>query len=844
MSPWSSFDIPELASLILSYLDIEDLTRCARVSRAMHDICIPILWRSIDVPGISWFNDREFHRGLARYGKLYPVEHLRLTGTILQDFDMKLLAKNCTRLKHLDLSYTQFDAEDLRILIHSDPHGVLDKESSDRPKKRKAEAGSSIRRIRGSSQHTQDMAELVEYDDSGEKVDHDVNAMVRQYQQFLETNATPERVNQCTSVEASTTLDSKMKLVQSIGPVSVKSSALLDCAGSDHSAMFKTWFPFQLESLNFTRCYGLDGSACLEIVSLLGPQLKRLILNDIHSVKDHALIKLSKRCPNLVELQLERTGITDEFLKWFSRESLPSDATSYPSRQRRSLQRLSIIRNDVSSIGLISIIRACRSSVNTLSIKEMSLDDSVLFALVGNPAKHNTDKVPMAAPNSTAVVEHAIDHVPVITDRFSPNTVLTSINLSECGLIPDVGFQTLFRFATELAYIELGGCGLSDDALVVLAEAYRNRMKTLGFGVPAAWREYITADERAQAMDQMDSTKTFQDVSIASISSDHTDSSDHGSQSLRTGRVPGGLRRLLLSRCYKITNIGVRAILRSCVGLKSLDISDSRNLTLQLFQGPWACTKLTSLDMRGMILEVATNGPTTIYHEGTFTRGKEVREVREERLESSWRFPLAIAAYPEEDDYDKNGHYDHIVSPPDPCLDAFESEDSDYDQYETDGSADFVSGSDNDYEGSSGDEGSSIDDEGRRINRYWRERAAFTARITRHRVPREVRNNNPRQRAILRAFYSKLGHLTQLQTLDMGFCKFRVRVQDGLELVLPGLQRNLIEWNLDNEKPYRLLDPEMKFFGKYFGFDRDFAPETAVFQDGRRSRHERRNFGS
>ncbi|KAF9946991.1 hypothetical protein BGZ70_002931, partial [Mortierella alpina] len=788
----SPFDLPELASLICSYIGTRDLARCARVSRLLHDVCIPILWRTLDLPRGAWSHDREFHKGLGRYGKLYPVERLHLISTTLQDSDFILLAENCTRLKHLDLTFTRISVEDLRILIHSDPYGVLDGERSGRTKKRKAATGPSLRRIRGAT-------ELEEGDDSAnEQPDEDLNAIMERYRQFLETNAAPARTCQYNSLEPSAAEGSNACPMQ-IFPGT------------------KTWFPFHLESLNFKNSIALDGAACLEVVSLLGPQLKRLVLDMVFGITNQALMTVVKHCPNLVELQLEHTGITDEFLTSFAREFLPSDSTSKPSSQRRYLERLSLNRTLTSSTGLLAIIKACRCHFNTLSMQYHTLDDRVLFALVDDPGKKGAAEISMAAPYLTSAVEYGIDNALLTTYRFSPNTVLTNIDLSDCRAISDVGLQVLFHFATELTSIGLRGSSLSDDSLMVLAGTYRSRMMALGMGVPAAWKEYEVADKRAQAMDPTGAAIDLQD-------SRTTSTSDDNEKTFTKGRVPGGLKKLVLSSCYNITNTGVRAILRSCAGLESLDIQTARNLSLELFQGPWACTNLTELVINGLALEVTLDRPTAEYYLDTSPRKNELRE---ERLESLWRFPLAITSYPAEDDYDEKGHYDHIVAPREPLPGRYDVDsDSDMteDEQEVNRSFNSRAGSYDDDEGtSSGDEGSSCSGDG-----SW---GALSPKATRHPVPREKRCNTPRQRAILRAFYSRLGQLRRLQRLGMGFCKFRVRAKDGLELVLPGLQQSLVEWNLDYARPYRMLDPEVKFIGKHFGFGHDFMAERNETQE-------------
>ncbi|KAF9950727.1 hypothetical protein BGZ72_007663 [Mortierella alpina] len=103
----------------------------------------------------------------------------------------------------------------------------------------------------------------------------------------------------------------------------------------------------------------------------------------------------------------------------------------------------------------------------------------------------------------------------------------------------------------------------------------------------------------------------------------------------------------------------------------------------------------------------------------------------------------------------------------------------------------------------------------------------------------EVRENTPRRRAILRELYSKLGQLSQLRTLNMSYCNFRIRVKDGLEPALPGLQQNLIKWRVDLENGYQIGNSELKFFGKHFGYGDDFAVAKDDVQEHWRSRHGR-----
>ena len=66
----------------------------------------------------------------------------------------------------------------------------------------------------------------------------------------------------------------------------------------------------------------------------------------------------------------------------------------------------------------------------------------------------------------------------------------------------------------------------------------------------------------------------------------------------------------------------LRAILWSCVGLESLDISDSRHLTLEPYRGPWVCTKLMDLNIQNMALEVTPNEHAAFHHASEFVREK------------------------------------------------------------------------------------------------------------------------------------------------------------------------------------------------------------------------------
>ncbi|KAF9557300.1 hypothetical protein EC968_007704 [Mortierella alpina] len=677
MSPMSPFDIPEIASLIASYISNSDLARCARVSRSLHDICIPFLWKSIHFHQLFYRRDRDFDEDgyrvdLIRYGKLSLIEELTLSSTVRDD-DLEMIAEHCTGLKTLNFDGAHVTAKNLAVLFPSS--------------------------------------------------------------RSLTEDADPD----------------------------------------DESKRQKTRIPSNLESLRFKECYGLIGASCLEIVALLGPQLKRLHLYRFKDIKDQDLIKVVKRCPSLVELRLNYTLITDEFLKNMAQEFLQKSASTHGSH-KCYLENLNLDWNErVSAEGILPAVTACKSTLKSLSAQRVgSVDDNVLFALVGNPIAITAAQGSKAAPHLTTqanALKQSSNKTPFMRHQFSPNTVLTEIRLSQSFRATDAGFQVLFRFATELASITLTSCHVEDGALMVLAETYRNRMKSLGLGVPAAWREHVLAEERVQAMSREGApSEDQQSISPAAISAakDSTTNRNTDAKTFTGMQVPGGLKSLSLVHSDCITNKGVRAILRSCVGLEFLDIGDCYKLTLGLFQGPWACSRLKHLNMSKMALEITPENPEDLDDEdlydedldddADFDRAKRAA-LYEEELAEYLRFPLAMAPYPQEDDIDETGNYDHMA--------ILEDED------DSDGS--------------------------------------------------EVRRNNPRQRAILRQFYSKLGELSQLQTLNMSYCAFRVRTKDGLKLVLRGLQQNLTLWDLNLDSGNMLGKSELRFFCRHFGYGHDLA---------------------
>ncbi|KAF9558244.1 hypothetical protein EC968_007208 [Mortierella alpina] len=673
--PTSPFDIPEIASVIASYISRSDLVRCARVSRSYHDMFIPFVWKTIDFFSLDVREepDEEGHL-MTPYqeGKLPFIEELTLTFQVSEEV-AKMIAEHCTGLKVLNILTAIVSDESLAILIPGDRSQTAD-------------------------------------------VDPDHQSNTR-----------------------------------------------------------KTRFPTNLVSLIFKNCWEVAGPSCLEAVALLGPQLKRLYLDNFEDITDQAMINAVRRCPNLIDLRLNSITITDEFLKTMAQDFPPSDFISTPGLHRRPLGHLNLDwMSEVSNEGVIPVVMACRSTLKTLSLQDVrGVNDKLLFVLfevLQNEKVTEGLKVALDLTTQVSALQLFDDKTPIMHHKFSPNTVLTEIRLSHCHDVTDVGFKTLFRYATELASISLEGTDVKDGALMVLAETYRNQMTALGLGVPTAWREHVLADARVQAMSREGgAAEGHQAITTAVINA--TKDSD-----TRLGR----LRRLSLYGSYHITNKGVRAIVRSCVGLEFLDIGDCPGLSLGLFQGPWASLRLKDLSMSKMALEITPEDPEDLDGEDLDEDPddedpdfEEVDEIRgfyralraasyEEELVECSRFPLATAPYPQEDDFDGTGNYDHMALP-------------------------LI-----------------YDYRGRQLGNA-------------------QKRNTPRQRAILRQFYSKLGELSQLQALNMSYCEFRVRIKDGLELVLPGLQQNLINWDLDLADGYNIENSELEFIGKHFGYGYDFA---------------------
>ncbi|KAF9930849.1 hypothetical protein BGZ67_005589 [Mortierella alpina] len=81
----------------------------------------------------------------------------------------------------------------------------------------------------------------------------------------------------------------------------------------------------------------------------------------------------------------------------------------------------------------------------------------------------------------------------------------------------------------------------------------------------------------------------------------------------------------------------------------------------------------------------------------------------------------------------------------------------------------------------------------------------------------------------------------QLRTLNMSYGNYLVRVKDGLELVLPGLQQNLTSWKVDMESGYPMGTSEVEFLGSILDMAKTFLSRRMMAKISWRARHGRHN---
>ncbi|KAG0254001.1 hypothetical protein BG011_006022 [Mortierella polycephala] len=505
------------------------------------------------------------------------------------------------------------------------------------------------------------------------------------------------------------------------------------------------------------------------------PQLKSLSLQGFPGVTDEILIELIRHCPNIVELKLFGHSLKDKFMRIYAQKLTPT--TPPRKTPRRLLERLEVDRTDTTSKGIAPLIKACRSKMWNLRIsRSVTIKGEILYELLDNP--HHKDAQP-------------VEVKPGLTRTFAPNTVLTEVHLTYSKLINDTAAGILFRYATELRIVDLEACYVEDGCLLELAATYRNRMQRLGLGVPAAWREHELALERVPYVER----NTYgEDEGAASASAStktqNTATSIPIPKIFSGTTVPGGLISLSITSCEWITNRGVRAIVRSCAGLRTLNLGYGTLTSAELFHGPWACTQLVTLDIKCLPLQGSS-----------IEQPRLKLEEDDERL----RFPLAIdVEQGDEDDFGEDDSYDYIVYPDWEEL-AYLSEEEN-------------SSTDQDNEGSEG-----------QTDANPHQQTYLESALE---VQEPEYRNTPLQRALLRTFYARLGQLQHLQSLDMS-CKFRVRVRDGLDLVLPGLRHSLASWNLSRDKEYKMKEEELTWIGKHFGYGYEYTEDASEREEQR-----------
>ncbi|KAG0297832.1 hypothetical protein BGZ98_000418 [Dissophora globulifera] len=130
----SPLDLLEILERVATYLEPNDLVRACQVSALFHSACTPHIWHSVTLVGNRairvWHKGKGFRQGLIHYGPF--VRELRLNDTHIRNRDVEFMAVNCTRLKSLDLSYTDITVGSLKTLLHSDPYRTLSA-STDNP---------------------------------------------------------------------------------------------------------------------------------------------------------------------------------------------------------------------------------------------------------------------------------------------------------------------------------------------------------------------------------------------------------------------------------------------------------------------------------------------------------------------------------------------------------------------------------------------------------------------------------------------------------------------------------------------------------------------------------------
>ncbi|KAF9431588.1 hypothetical protein BGZ76_000095 [Entomortierella beljakovae] len=734
-----------------------------------------------------WQKDKGFRMGFIRYGRYIDTIHLSCFSFL--DGDMELIGENCTQLRRLDLSGTNITAETLKVLIHSDPYNTLP--ASSKKRKRKSSLSYQNKRINGNDgDHESDEGHVEE--------SVDVNAVMANYRALTETETEPDTDHhhnyESVGPEQSTATESEQEQQrqhQPTGPIfqprrssrvaTQRKPQLLPPAtipphrraGTTRPAKFKgtkTQFPYFLEELILNRCNELSGKSCLAVISLLGPQLKSLSLNHIVELNDNDLIAMMKHCPNLEKISLKGTEISDKFLWAIS-------GMGDNELQERKLTKLNVDMTRVTHIGLGPVISSNVDKLISFSSEHQYITDEVLYAFVERPE--------VALPYFRKLKDNAATKAPSTNRIFTSNTVLTGINLCYCSGKLDKGLKALFEFATELMSIKLEGCQVTEQSLLELASTNRKRMIRLGYGVPKAWHDHesrMSASPREKNKTKPNTNGIVKDDGKGKKKASQKKASQKNTIEEATELTTTTTTANTKSTTKIYTNGyfpgGLQQlVLKNCNGVNNKSLRHIVRSCVNL-------EELNIADCNNVTIEIF-NGPWSclaiknlnvsgIRLEGSLDVMEELDEKR--------RFPTSI---PEDyiglNEFNKHGYYENIV----------QNEENDEDS-DTELDMDVDS-----------DDVEPV-------------------------LPKIL--NTADQRRTLREFYTKLGQFTQLIQLNTAYGNYRIRVEDGLDLALPGLQQNLLVWNLARPIGYEFGSEEMKWFGKNFGFGFDFVEDGKDYE--------------
>ncbi|KAG0312622.1 hypothetical protein BGZ99_009369 [Dissophora globulifera] len=102
----------------------------------------------------------------------------------------------------------------------------------------------------------------------------------------------------------------------------------------------------------------------------------------------------------------------------------------------------------------------------------------------------------------------------------------------------------------------------------------------------------------------------------------------------------------------------------------------------------------------------------------------------------------------------------------------------------------------------------------------------------------EFIRNDGETRRTLNEFYRKLGQFDELIHLGMSKSDYRIRLKDGLDLVLPALSQNLQEWEISRHTGHTLQNVEIEWFGKHFGYGFDYSTDKDELKRQRKIKEE------